>query len=170
MWWVLRFQCSSVWEWWEKHYRNKSEMIAHTWKDGPVFISQMLLAGEARESPFHVLICSAWCFQVPQRHLMLLKHHDNLAVFGIRRFSISWARCICWFIWQEEQWFIAMSSTSKVKQKNVLIVVMCCHLYTRETIRENLPNFQCKLSLGCSVINQQTVTLALGCIGTLHDC
>lgn len=145
-------------------------MIAHTWKDRHVFISQMLLAGVACESPFHVLIGSAWCFHVPQRHLMLLKHHDNLTVFGIRRFGISWACCICWFVWQEKQWFIVMSSTSQVKQKNILIVVMCCHLYTRETIRENLPNFQCKLSLGCSVINQQTVTLALGCIGTLNDC
>lgn len=145
-------------------------MITHVWKDRHVFISQMLLAGVACGSPFHMLICSAWCFLFLQRHLMLLKYHDKLAVFGIRRFSISWACCICWFIWQEKQWFIVMSSTSQVKQKNTLIVVTCCHPYTRETIRENLPNFQCKLSLGCSVINQQTVTLALGCIGTLHGC
>lgn len=156
-------------EWWRSTTETRVRW-QHRLGRTDVFISQMLLAGVARESLFHMLICSAWCFHVPQRHLMLLKHHDNLAVFGIRRFSISWACCICWFIWQEKQWFIVMSSTSQVKQKNILIVVMCCHLYTRETIRENLPNFQCKLSLGCSVINQQTVTLALGCIGTLHDC
>ena len=120
--------------------------------------------GAARENPFHVSVCGAWRFRVPQRRLMLLKHRDNLAVFGIRRFSISWACCICWFIWQEKHWFTVMPSTSQVKQKNILIVVMCCHLYTRETIRENLPNFLCKLSLGCSVTNEQTVSSAFGSI------
>lgn len=134
-----------------------------------LFFSLMLSAGVARKNPFHMSVCSAWRFHVPQRHLMLLKHHDNLAVFGIRRFSISWACYICWFIWQEKHRFIVMPSTSQVKQKNILIVVMCCHLYTRETIREEFPNFLCKLSLGCSVINQQTVTWELGCFWTLKD-
>lgn len=86
-------------------------------------------------NPFHMLVCGVWCFHVPQRHLMLLKHH-NSAVVGITRFSLSWACNICQFIWQEELWFVAAPSTSQVKQKNILIVVMCCHLYTRETIRE----------------------------------
>lgn len=163
---VGRVLSALLWLWMaEEHYRNKRKIIisggpfpsprcvTHTWKERHAFLPQTLSAGVARENPFHALVCSACCFHVSQKRLMLLKHHDNLAVFGIRRFSISWACCNCWFIWQEKHWFAVMPSTSQVKQKNILIVVMCCHLYTRDAVRENLPNFLCKLSLGCSVIN-----------------
>lgn len=134
-----------------------------------LMFSHTLAARVALPNPFHMLVCSVWCFHVSQRHLMLPKHHIS-AVVGITRFSLSWACYICQFIWQEKLWFGAALSTSQVKQKNILIVVMCCHLYTRETIREKFPNVLCKLSLRCSVISWQTVTWEMGCAGTLQDC